>query len=77
MAVGNKGEKMAKVTFKEERCKGCGLCVSVCPKKILQLSKEKLNSKGYRPAEITRQEDCIACVFCATMCPDVVITVEK
>ncbi|NLL56104.1 MAG: 4Fe-4S dicluster domain-containing protein [Clostridiales bacterium] len=68
---------MAKVTFKEERCKGCGLCVSVCPKKILQLSKEKLNSKGYRPAEITRQEDCIACVFCATMCPDVVITVEK
>jgi 2-oxoglutarate ferredoxin oxidoreductase subunit delta len=72
-----KGEKMAKVTFNEDRCKGCGLCVSVCPKKILQLSKDKINPKGYRPAEITNQDTCIACAFCATICPDVVITVEK
>ena len=26
---------MAKVTFREERCKGCGLCVGACPKKIV------------------------------------------
>lgn len=68
---------MAKVTFRDDRCKGCGLCVWVCPKKILCLSKEKINSKGYHPAEITDQGACIACAFCATMCPDMVITVEK
>ena len=67
---------MAKVTFLENMCKGCGLCVSACPKKIVELS-DKLNAKGYRPAKITDQEKCIGCAFCATMCPDCVITVEK
>ena len=68
---------MAKVTFNEERCKGCGLCVNACPKLILTLEKEIINQKGYHPAAITDQSACIACAFCATMCPDSVIKVEK
>lgn len=68
---------MAKVTFDTDRCKGCGLCVGVCPRKILVLAKDKINKKGHNPAEIVDQEKCIACAFCATMCPDCVITVEK
>lgn len=68
---------MAKVTFDEERCKGCGLCESACPKQIITLAKERINVKGYHPAIITAQEKCIGCAFCATMCPDTVITVEK
>ena len=67
---------MAKTIFKEELCKGCGLCVSACPKKIVVL-QEKLNSKGYHPAGVIEQDKCIGCAFCATMCPDCVITVEK
>lgn len=66
-----------KVTFRTDRCKGCGLCVDVCPKQILRLSLEDLNSKGYHPAEIIDQSKCIACGFCAIMCPDVCIKVEK
>lgn len=68
---------MAKVTINQDRCKGCGLCVSVCPKKVLILNKEKLNRKGYNPAEPANPEACIGCAMCATMCPDCVITVEK
>ncbi len=68
---------MAKVTFQAELCKGCGLCVDVCPRKILILSKKEVNSRGYHPAECTDQAQCIGCAFCARMCPDVVITVEK
>ena len=30
---------MAKVSFQEDLCKGCGLCVYACPKKILVLDK--------------------------------------
>lgn len=68
---------MAKAIVKEAICKGCGLCVEVCPKKIVALSKEKLNQKGHHPAEIINQDLCIGCAFCAMMCPDCAITVEK
>ena len=68
---------MNRVTFRTDRCKGCGLCVSACPKKIVFLDKSRLNAKGYPPATVTETEKCIACAMCATMCPDVVITVEK
>ena len=66
---------MAKVTINQDRCKGCGLCVSVCPKKVLVLNKEKLNRKGYNPAEPVKPEACIGCAMCATMCPDCVIEI--
>ena len=68
---------MAKVTIFEERCKGCGLCVKACPKKILELSKTKLNAKGYYPASITDMSACIACLSCARTCPDLVFEIEK
>lgn len=68
---------MPKVTFKTDICKGCGLCVSACPKGIIKLAKDQINVKGHNPAVITDREKCIGCAFCATMCPDCVITVEK
>ncbi|MCB2287463.1 ferredoxin family protein [Clostridium algidicarnis] len=69
---------MPRVTFREERCKGCGQCIIVCPKKIISFS-EKLNEKGYHPATITEENmaSCIGCASCGRMCPDLVITVEK
>ena len=57
-----------------DRCKGCGLCVSVCPKHVLEIS-DKVNIKGYFPAYQARPEDCIRCAICCTMCPDVAITI--
>ena len=50
-----------KVVFEEERCKGCGICVPVCPKKLIEMNGEKINVKGYSPAYAARPEDCIAC----------------
>ena len=50
---------MAKVTFKKDLCKGCGLCITACPKKILALSKVEINQKGHHPAEMTDQDKCI------------------
>ncbi|MCF6462309.1 4Fe-4S dicluster domain-containing protein [Clostridium sp. Cult1] len=66
-----------KVTFQEDLCKGCGLCVSVCPVKIISLNTDRINAKGYHPAIIDEMDKCIACASCATMCPDLVITVER
>ncbi|MBO5417983.1 MAG: 4Fe-4S binding protein [Clostridia bacterium] len=68
---------MAKVTFREERCKGCKLCVDACPKKIVVIKEDTLNQNGYHPAGVYEMDKCIGCAFCATMCPDCVITVER
>ncbi|MBQ9949638.1 MAG: 4Fe-4S binding protein [Clostridia bacterium] len=68
---------MANVIINEEKCKGCGLCVRACPKKIMALSQTKLNSKGYHPSEVTDMAACVACASCARTCPDAVITIEK
>jgi 2-oxoglutarate ferredoxin oxidoreductase subunit delta len=68
---------MAKVTFAENVCKGCGLCVTACPKKIVELDSSKLNAKGHHPAHCIDESQCIGCAFCATMCPDCAITVER
>jgi len=68
---------MARVTFREDRCKGCGLCIHVCPKQIIRENRERINAHGYFPAEVVEMDKCIGCAFCATICPDCVIKVEK
>ena len=60
----------------DERCKGCELCVTVCPKKVLELSDES-NAMGYFPVKQARPEDCVFCTTCCIMCPDVAITINK
>ena len=40
----------AKMTIDTEKCKGCGLCVSVCPLKIMEIDKSITNKKGYHAA---------------------------
>lgn len=66
-----------KVTFDENRCKGCELCTTACPTKIIKMDRERINIKGYHPATIDEMDKCIACGNCATICPDLVITVER
>jgi 2-oxoglutarate ferredoxin oxidoreductase subunit delta len=68
---------MNRVTFSTDLCKGCGLCVLACPRKIIKLDTSSINKKGYHPASVTDKDKCTGCTLCAVMCPDVVITVEK
>jgi 2-oxoglutarate ferredoxin oxidoreductase subunit delta len=66
-----------KVTFNEDRCKGCELCTTVCPKGIIVMNTAKINAKGYHPAGISNMEECIGCTSCALICPDQIIKIEK
>lgn len=68
---------MAKVEFREDRCKGCELCIAVCPKKIVVLRCDRLNARGFHPAGVDAMEQCTGCAFCAQICPDGVIEVER
>ncbi len=70
-------QTVAKVKINEDACKGCGLCVTACPKGIVLLSKTHINNRGYYPVEITEIEKCTGCANCAKMCPDFVLIVER
>ncbi len=51
-------------------CKGCGICVAFCPKKILALDDK---GKIY----VTDPDKCIACGQCELRCPDYAIRLIK
>lgn len=68
---------MAKISVDSHFCKGCGLCVDVCPVHIVALDRETITEKGYHPAHCIDMTRCTGCATCAVMCPDVAITVER
>ena len=60
---------MPKLTFQTDLCKGCGLCVSACPKGCLAIDTGSINKKGYSPAVRKEAEKCIGSGLCARACP--------
>ncbi|KXS37813.1 MAG: 2-oxoglutarate ferredoxin oxidoreductase subunit delta, partial [Candidatus Frackibacter sp. T328-2] len=43
---------MAKIKFNQDKCKGCELCTTVCPKDIVVIDDE-INTKGFHPATVS------------------------
>ncbi|CCO23022.1 4Fe-4S dicluster domain-containing protein [Maridesulfovibrio hydrothermalis] len=69
---------MSRVEFLEERCKGCLLCTTVCPKEIIKQS-DRFNQHGYKVAEVKPEDmdECTGCTSCALICPDIAIRVYR
>ncbi len=65
------------VVVDSERCKGCELCIGVCPKGSIHMS-EGFNAKGYRTAVWVNPDGaCTGCALCALVCPDTAIAVYR
>jgi 2-oxoglutarate ferredoxin oxidoreductase subunit delta len=64
-----------KIIIDIQRCKGCGLCVTVCPKNSIVISTQS-NKTGYFPAQ-TSNADCTGCCLCAIICPEAIIEVYR
>lgn len=59
-----------------ERCKGCGICIEVCPRKILGEGKE-LNTRTQYPPVAVDNGVCTFCKSCELVCPDFAIYVVE
>lgn len=57
------------LVVKPEWCKGCGICVAFCPKKVLGLKEQKI--------AILDIDGCIKCGQCELRCPDYAIYLEE
>lgn len=58
----------------KDRCKGCGFCISFCPRGVLEESRE-FNRKGYHPVYAARENECTGCGLCEMICPDFAISI--
>lgn len=67
---------MFKIVIDKERCKGCSLCISVCPKELIKATS-LFNKKGYGVVEIEKREECLGCQQCAIVCPEGAIEIFK
>lgn len=52
-----------RIEIREEACRGCRLCVEVCPTTVLAFDE------GKEKARVAEAENCIACLSCAYLCP--------
>ena len=64
------------IIIDEEICKGCGLCVEVCPRKAMRFAAH-INTRGFHPASVTDADECTGCAQCAIMCPDACIKIVR
>ena len=53
-----------------EWCKGCDICVKMCPERCLRLNDEQI-------AELANPEACTGCRICEWLCPDFAIRVHR
>src|SRR6266508_3496410 len=66
-----------RIVIDTDRCKGCELCVGVCPQDVIRVA-DGFNAKGYRPAQLVDPAGaCTGCAVCALICPDTAITVYR
>ncbi len=64
------------IEVNEMYCKGCELCVPVCPQDVMNLDISRLTPKGYHPVHLVA-EGCTGCAICAVVCPDAALTVYR
>ncbi|MBM4240455.1 MAG: 4Fe-4S dicluster domain-containing protein [Euryarchaeota archaeon] len=64
------------ITIDEKLCKGCNICIELCPRQVYEESKT-IDSKGVLIPIPKYLEECRKCELCTLLCPDQAISVDE
>ena len=67
---------MTDILLDSNCCKGCDICIAICPRQIFVKSKKR-NNLGTSIPDVTHKDQCTECRLCEKMCPDGAISVER
>ncbi len=62
---------MPNIQITEKGCRGCGICVDLCPVDVFEFDNSKESAK------VTAPFDCIGCLSCKYACPSQCIVVSE
>ena len=60
----------------DELCKGCDICIELCPTKVFDKSLQ-INKRGYYIPLPVRLLDCTGCKICDLLCPEMAVILEQ
>jgi len=67
-SLSEKQKKLFNIEINYLWCKGCGICIYYCPKKVYTAGE-------LGKPQIMNMDDCINCRLCVMRCPDLAIEV--
>lgn len=67
--------RVKKIHVNEVNCKGCEICVAVCPRGAIEISPD-LSQRGVYPPRVRDLSRCTGCKLCELHCPDFAIAIE-
>jgi 2-oxoglutarate ferredoxin oxidoreductase subunit delta len=68
--------KAKQIHIDAKLCKGCHICISVCPHDVLKKA-DAVDDRGYYLPVVAHLESCTICRLCEMECPDFAISVEE
>ena len=67
-------KKITEIHIDEEYCKGCDICIELCPTDVFTKS-EQINSRGYYIPIPEVIENCTGCMICELICPEMAVII--
>jgi len=76
MKASTKKKTAGEIRIDDRFCKGCALCLEVCPRKVFGKGDERSRA-GYAMPRVMALEKCVVCLLCEMTCPDLALTVVE
>jgi 2-oxoglutarate ferredoxin oxidoreductase subunit delta len=74
MTASPKRKAAKKIIIDDQFCKGCNLCIEICPRKVFS-GGNKRSRAGYSMPQAADPGKCSVCFLCEMICPDLAVTV--